>query len=143
VSYAKVTLIGNLGRDPELRYTPQGNPVTSFTMATSDKRKGRNGELEEKTTWWKVTLWNKMAENASQYLAKGRPVYIEGRPDFEEWQDKEGRARFTPTVTATEMKFLGKSDGQGSGSGERQQSRPSEPAAPASGLELDDEDIPF
>jgi len=107
MSFNKIILVGNLGRDPELRYTAQGTPVCSFTMATSEKRKDRNGEFQEQTTWFKVTLWNRQAETASQYLQKGRPVYIEGRLRIEEYTDREGRPRTSLEVTATEMHFIG------------------------------------
>src|SRR5438046_5605887 len=79
MSFNKVILVGNLGRDPELRYTPQGTPVCSFTMATNERRKDKTGEMQDQTTWFRVTLWGRQAETASQYLTKGRPVYIEGR----------------------------------------------------------------
>lgn len=107
MSFNKVTIVGNLGRDPELRYTPQGTPVTSFTMATTEKRKGKSGDREDITTWFKVTIWGRQAETASQYLTKGRQVYIEGRLRVEEWTDKDGKPRHTLEVTATDMQFIG------------------------------------
>src|SRR6266481_722818 len=80
MSFNKITLVGNLGRDPELRYTPQGTPVCSFSLATNERRKDRaTGENNDITTWFRVTLWGRQAETASQYLTRGRPVYIEGR----------------------------------------------------------------
>lgn len=106
MSFNRVIVIGNLGRDPELRYTPQGDAVCSFTVATNEKRK-ISGEMEDVTTWFKVTLWGKKAEAASQYLTKGRPVYIEGRLRVEEWVDRDGKQRFTLEVNANEMQFLG------------------------------------
>ena len=84
MSFNKVILVGNLGRDPELRYTPQGTPVCSFSMATNERRKDKAGEMQDQTTWFRVTLWGRQAETASQYLTKGRPVYIEGRLRVEE-----------------------------------------------------------
>ena len=94
MSFNKIILVGNLGRDPELRYTPQGTPVCSFSLATNEKRKDKNtGENNDITTWFRVTLWGRQAETASQYLSRGRPVYIEGRLRVEEWVDREiGRA---------------------------------------------------
>src|SRR5687767_15601313 len=74
MSFNKIILVGNLGRDPELRYTPQGTPVCSFTMATNERRKDKTGETQDQTTWFRVTLWGRQAETASQYLTKGRPV---------------------------------------------------------------------
>ena len=93
MSFNKITIVGNLGRDPELRYTPQGTPVCSFTVATNERRKDRAGEMQDSTTWFRVTLWGRQAETASQYLTKGRPVYIEGRLRVEEWTDRDNRQR--------------------------------------------------
>src|ERR1051325_3599493 len=108
MSFNKVILVGNLGRDPELRYTPQGTPVCSFSMATSEKRKDKGtGEYEETTTWFRVTLWGRQAETASQYLQKGRPVYIEGRLRVEEYKDRDGKDRHSLEVNATDMQFIG------------------------------------
>lgn len=114
MSFNKILIVGNLGRDPELRYTPQGDPVCSFTLATNEKRKDKSGELQDHTTWFKVTLWGKKAEAAAQYLAKGRPVYIEGRLRVEEWTDRDGKPRHTLEVNGTEMQFIGgnKQDGE-------------------------------
>ena len=142
MSFNKVILVGNLGRDPELRYTPQGTPVCSFSMATNERRKDKNGEMQDQTTWFKVTLWNRQAETAAQYLTKGRPVYIEGRLRVEEWTDRDGKPRHTLEVTATDMHFIG---GAGRGDGEP----PMERAASAGGggeshhSEPADDDIPF
>jgi len=147
MSFNKIILVGNLGRDPELRYTAQGTPVCSFTMATSEKRKDRNGEFQEQTTWFKVTLWNRQAETASQYLQKGRPVYIEGRLRIEEYTDREGRPRTSLEVTATEMHFIGsRQDGhdeQPTGERAVATSATSSAPAPTAEPELSDEDIPF
>lgn len=102
MSFNKVILVGNLGKDPELRYTPNGDAVCSFTLATNEKVKG-----ETSTTWWKVTLWRKTAEAAAKYLTRGTSVYIEGRVALEEWTDKEGKVRTTLCVTGTDMQFIG------------------------------------
>jgi single-strand DNA-binding protein len=140
MSFNKVILVGNLGRDPELRYTPQGTPVCSFTMATNEKRKDKSGETQDFTTWFRVTLWGRQAETASQYLTKGRPVYIEGRIRLEEWTDRDGKTRYTLEVHATDMQFIG-----GTRSDETNTSfskaAPTDrgPAEP----ELSDDDIPF
>jgi single-strand DNA-binding protein len=107
MSFNRIILVGNLGRDPELRYTPQGTPVCNFTIATNERRKERTGELQDVTTWFRVTLWGRQAETASQYLSKGRPVYIEGRLRVEEWTDRDGKSRYTLEVTATDMQFIG------------------------------------
>src|SRR6267378_7380178 len=115
MSFNKVILVGNLGRDPELRYTPQGTPVCSFTMATNERRKDKAGEWQEQVTWFKVTLWGRQAETASQYLTKGRPVYIEGRLRVEEWTDRDGKPRHTLEVHATDMQFIGGGRGEEGG----------------------------
>src|SRR6476619_3157730 len=116
MSFNKIILIGNLGRDPELRYTPQGIAVCSFSMATNEKRRDKSGELQDLTTWFKVTLWRQQAENAAKYLTKGSPVYIEGRLRIEEWTDRDNNNRYTLDVQATDMQFIGsRSDGGGGG----------------------------
>jgi single-strand DNA-binding protein len=107
MSFNKIILVGNLGRDPELRYTPQGIAVTDFSMATNERKKDKQGEYHDVPTWFRVTLWRTMAENASKYLKKGSPVYIEGSLSQEEWQDRDGNAKYTLSVAASEMHFLG------------------------------------
>src|ERR671917_788985 len=111
MSFNKLILVGNLGRDPELRYTPQGTPVCSFTLATNEKRKDRAGENQDVTTWFRVTLWGRQAETASQYLTKGRPVYVEGRLRVEEWTDRDGKSRHTLEVNASDVQFLDSGSG--------------------------------
>ena len=118
MSFNKITVVGNLGRDPDLRYTPQGLAVCSFTMATNEKRKDKSGELQDITTWFKITLWKNQAETAAKYLTKGSSVYIEGRLRLEEWTDRENNNRYTLDVQATDMQFIGsRSDGMGGGGG--------------------------
>lgn len=114
MSFNKIIIIGNLGRDPELRYTPQGIAVCSFTMATNEKRRDKSGEMSDVTTWFKITLWRQQAENASKYLTKGSPVYIEGRLRIEEWIDRDQNKRYTLDVQATDMQFIS-SRGEGGG----------------------------
>ena len=106
MSFNKIILVGNLGRDPELRYTPQGTPVCNFTLATNERRKDRSGEMQDTTVWFRVSLWGRQAETAAQFLQKGRPVYIEGRLRVEEWTDKDGKQRHTLEVHATDMQFI-------------------------------------
>ena len=116
MSFNKITIVGNLGRDPELRYTPQGVAVCSFSMATNEKRRDKSGDLQDITTWFKVTLWRQQAENAAKYLTKGSPVYIEGRLRIEEWTDRDNNNRYTLDVQATDMQFIGsRADGGGGG----------------------------
>lgn len=157
MSFNKITLVGNLGRDPELRYTPQGTPVCNFTMATNERRKDKTGEFQDQTTWFRVTLWGRQAETASQYLAKGRPVYIEGRLRVEEWNDRDGKQRYTLEVHATDMQFIGgrgeeqgqgqaPARGAGGGGGGGYDRGPSyDRSAPdeGAGPDITDEDIPF
>ena len=112
MSYNKISIIGNLGRDPELRYTPQGTAVCQFSVATNERRRDKSGEQQDITTWFRVTVWGKQAETASKYLSKGRKVYIEGRLHMEEWTDRDGKARQTLEVNASEVQFL---DGGGGG----------------------------
>ena len=120
MSFNKIILVGNLGRDPELRYTPQGDAVCSFSMATNERKRDKSGEFQDVTTWFKVTLWRRQAENASKYLSKGSPVYIEGRLQLEEWTDRDGKERYTLGVQATDMQFIsarGEGGGEYSGGG--------------------------
>lgn len=106
MSFNKITIVGNLGRDPELRYTPQGTAVCSFTMATNEKRKDKSGMPQDFTTWFRVTVWGKQAETVSKYLSKGRSVYVEGRLHIEEWQDRDGKQRYTLEVNSTDVHFI-------------------------------------
>ena len=107
MSFNKITIVGNLGRDPELRYTPQGIAVCSFSVATNERRKDKAGEMQDVTTWFRITLWRQQAENAAKYLTKGSPVYIEGRLKIDEWTDRDGNTRYTLDVQATDMQFIG------------------------------------
>ena len=106
MSFNKIIIVGNLGRDPELRYTPQGVAVCNFSLATNEKKRDKSGELQDVTTWFRVTLWRNQAENAAKYLTKGRPVYIEGRLGVEEWTDRDGKSRYTLEVQATDKQII-------------------------------------
>jgi len=106
MSFNKIIIVGNLGRDPELRYTPQGVAVCNFSLATNEKKRDKSGELQDVTTWFRITLWRNQAENAAKYLTKGSPVYIEGRLGVEEWTDRDGKNRHTLEVQGTEMHFI-------------------------------------
>ena len=105
-SLNKVMLIGNLGKDPEVRYTPSGVAVASFNLATSERFKNKSGEWEERTEWHRVTLWSKLAEIAGEYLAKGKTVYIEGRLQTRKWQDNSGNERYTTEIVGERMQML-------------------------------------
>ncbi|MGH9897394.1 MAG: single-stranded DNA-binding protein [Pyrinomonadaceae bacterium] len=109
-SFAKIFLIGNLGRSPELRYTTNGTPVCDFSVAVNERKRDNSGEYHDTTQWYKVVIWRERAEIAAKYLQKGSPVYIEGRLSIEEWTDREGKTRHTLTVTASEMQFIGGRD---------------------------------
>src|SRR5687768_14968168 len=111
MSFNKIIVVGNLGRDPEMRYTPQGTAVCSFTMATNERRKDKSGEQQDVTTWFKVTVWGKQAETVSKYLTKGRRVYVEGRLHVEEWTDRDGKQRHTLEVNATDVQFIDSAQG--------------------------------
>jgi single-strand DNA-binding protein len=111
-SFNKIVIVGYLGRDPEIRYTPQGTAVCNFTVATTEKRKDRGGEAQDVTTWFRIAAWGRQAEVANQYLTKGKQVYVEGRLRQEEYTDRDGARRQTLEVTATDIQFLGsRSDG--------------------------------
>jgi len=111
MSFNKITIIGNLGRDPELRYTPQGDAVCDFSVAVNDRKRDKAGEFQDVTTWFKVTFWRKQAENASKYLTKGRQVYVEGRLQVEEWTDRDGNNRQTLAIQGSELQFIGDRSG--------------------------------
>ena len=137
----KVILVGNLGRDPEVRYTPSGVAVANFTIATSERWKDKaTGEMQERTEWHRIVAWGKLGEICGEYLSKGRQVYIEGRIQTREWEDKEGIKRYNTEIVANEMKMLGTRDSGGA-------SRPSAPAQVPeySGPPLpgEDDDIPL
>ena len=102
MSFNKVIVVGNLGRDPELRFTPQGVAVCSFTVATNEKQKG-----EDITTWFKATIWRDKAEAAAKYLTKGSPVYLEGKLRIEEWTDRDNKNRYTLDLQVTDWQFIG------------------------------------
>ena len=152
-SVNKVILVGNLGRDPETRYTTSGDAVTNIRVATTDTWKDKNGEKQERTEWHTVVFFGRQAEIAGEYLKKGRQVYVEGRLQTRKWQDKEGQDRYTTEIVADRMQMLGSREGSGAPVAAEPSERAStaEPrggtkgsAAPAKKNvdELDD-DIPF
>ena len=168
-SVNKVILVGNLGRDPEVRYTPSGAAVCTLRLATTRNWKNRDsGERQEETEWHSVVLYDRQAEIAGEYLKKGRPVYIEGRLKTRKWQDKDGHERYTTEIVADSMQLLGGREGAGGGGAtpedegyNRESSAPSSPAArsapmsrapapaprpapkAATGFDDMDDDIPF
>lgn len=147
-SINKVILIGNLGREPEIRYGADGSAITNITVATSETWKDKNGEKQDRVEWHRVVFFNRLAEIAGEYLKKGSLVYVEGRLQTRKWQDKEGSERYTTEVVASEMKMLGGKGGSSeqSSDGERETSRrgASRPAPPKKGGFDDfEDDIPF
>lgn len=114
----KVILVGNLGKDPEVRYMPSGGAVANITLATQEQWKDKGGEKQERTEWHNVVFYNKLAEIAGEYLRKGSQVYVEGSIRTRKWQDKEGKDRYTTEIIASEMQMLGGSGGgRGAGGG--------------------------
>ena len=148
-SVNKVIIVGNLGKDPEVRYTPNGDSVTNVTIATTDTWKDKGtGEKKEATEWHRVVFFGKLAEIAGQYLKKGRQVYVEGALRTRKWTDKEGHERYTTEIVANEMKMLGSREGMSdappreSGGGAAG-NRPAAAPQPANSFNDFEDDIPF
>jgi single-strand DNA-binding protein len=155
MSVNKVILVGRLGRDPETRYTSGGQAVANFSVATDESYKDRNGERQKRTEWHKIVVWGKQAEIAQQYLKKGSLVFIEGRIQSREWQDKEGQKRTSFEIVANNFRMLGgRGDSMAAGAGagavaggarsdDFEHSAPSDEPYSGGGPEISDEDIPF
>lgn len=145
-SINKVIIVGNVGKDPETRYMPNGDAATGITVATTDKWKDKaTGEQREVTEWHRISFFGKLAEIAGQYLKKGSQVYIEGSLRTRKWQDKEGQDRYTTEIKADVMQMLGgRSEGgeQRQAAPQRQAAKPA-PASGGSGFDDMDDDIPF
>ena len=137
----KAILIGNLGKDPELRYTPSGVAMATFSIATSETWTGKEGEKETRTEWHRIVAFRKLAEICGEYLSKGKQVYIEGRIQTREWEDKDGNKRYTTEILANQMLMLGGRDAGDSGRPEGPPA-PEFPGTPGSGG-ADEDDIPF
>lgn len=158
-SVNKVILVGNCGRDPEIRYLPSGQAVANVSVATSSKRKDKNtGETIEDTQWHRVTFYDRLAEIAGEYVKKGRPIYVEGRLKYGKYTDKDGIEKNTVDIIATEMQLLGAREGMGGPGGDEEGGggrraapapRPAPPAQrpaaskPSTGFDDMDDDIPF
>ncbi|MHB1124914.1 MAG: single-stranded DNA-binding protein [Ramlibacter sp.] len=158
-SVNKVILVGNCGRDPEIRYLPSGQAVANVSLATTSKRKDKNsGELIEETQWHRITFFDRLAEIAGEYVKKGRPIYVEGRLVYRKYTDKDGVEKSATDIIATEMQLLGSREGMGApsddeGGGQRRAAPPQRPAAapqrqpapskPSTGFDDMDDDIPF
>lgn len=132
----RVTLIGHLGRDPEVRYMPNGDAVCNFSIATTRKWKSKEGEKKEDTQWTSISSFGKLAEIAGKYLNKGAPVYVEGWLRTRKWQDKNGQDRYTTEVVMEQMQLLGEKRRQ------EEESAPS-PAPQSGATSYDDDDVPF
>ncbi len=113
-SFNKIVIVGYLGRDPEIRYMPDGTAVCNFSVATTEKKKDRSGEAQDITTWFRINVWGKQAEAANQYLSKGRQVYVEGRLSQQEFTDRDGNKRSSLDIRATDVQFLGPRGDEGS-----------------------------
>ena len=119
----KTTVIGNLGSDPEMRYTPNGVAVTSFSLASNRKYKTSDGESREEVTWFRITAWNKLAEICNQWLTKGKQVYVEGRIKINTYENNSGEFRASLELTANEIQFLGGGQGDNQSGGQRQENQ--------------------
>ena len=146
-SLNKVLLIGRLGKDPEIRYTPDGSPVANFSLATSENWTDKNGTRQERTEWHNIVAWRKLADLSKRFLTKGRQVYIEGRIQTREWDDRDGNKRRTTEVIANQMVLLGsRSEGGEShyaAAAPGAQATSESEEAPPSGAAITDDDIPF
>jgi single-strand DNA-binding protein len=145
-SVNKVILVGNLGRDAELRYTPGGAAVATINMATTEVWNDKGGQRQEKTEWHRVVLWGKSAESLAEYLTKGKQIYVEGRLQTRQWDDKDGNKRYTTEIRGDRIVLLGGGGGGGRGAamdrGSDSMAGGSAPA-PESSEPLTDDDIPF
>jgi len=139
MSFSKIVVIGNLGKDAEVRYTVQGNAVCDFTVAANERRRNQNGEVENITTWFRVNLWGKQAEKISKYLTRGKQVFVEGRLRVDEWVDREGKNRHTLVIVATDVRLLGSKPEEG----EEIEEVSEESTIRSSDFNNDKDDIPF
>ena len=136
----KVILIGNLGGDPELRSTPGGTSVASFTLATNESWTDKDGTKQERTEWHRIVAWSRLAEICGQYLRKSSQVYIEGRLQTRSWEDKQGNQRKTTEIVARDMQMLG---ARPEGSGARSEAGAGTPEFAAETVKIEDDDLPF
>ena len=142
MSVNKAILVGNLGKDPELRYTPSGTAVCTFSLATTDRFKNKQGEQQERTEWHNIVVWAGLAEICGKYLTKGKQVYIEGRIQNRSYDDRDGNKRYITEIVASEMQMLGRAGEQGGGG--RSSSPMDEPSQDSQEPPFNpDDDIPF
>src|SRR5678815_2678153 len=142
-SVYKVILVGNLGRDAELRYTPGGAPVATLNLATTEVWNDKGGQRQEKTEWHRVVLWGKSAESLSEYLTKGKQIYVEGRLQTRQWDDKDGNKRYTTEIKADRVTLLGGGGGGRSGVVDRSGAHPGAAGDEPPMEPITDDDIPF
>ena len=139
----KITLIGNLGRDPEVRYAQSGTPICNFSIGVTERRKEKD-DWKDHTEWFNIVTFGKTAENTGRFLKKGRQVYIDGRLQSRKWQDKEGQQRTSVEVIANQIVFLGSRDQQGGDYTPAPAAAPQKPATPSHNEDfMSDDDIPF
>lgn len=143
-SVNKVILVGNVGKDPEVRYTPNGLPVANFSLATNEKFKNRNEEWQERTEWHRVVAWQRLAEIVGEYVAKGSKVYVEGKLQTTSWEDRQsGERKYRTEIVARELLLLGPREQSGGGHQDPTHSENESQLAHAGSGEIVDEDIPF
>jgi single-strand DNA-binding protein len=148
-SVNKVILVGNLGRDAELKFTPSGFPISSFSLATTDRRKDKDNTWQEKTEWHRIKLLGKQAESLQDYLKKGKQIYVEGRLETRSWDDKDGQKKYMTEIVADRIQLLGSGGGGGRGGSSSRDEDPYGGDDPSTGgggggsSELSDDDIPF
>jgi single-strand DNA-binding protein len=143
-SVNRVILVGNLGRDAELRYTPGGAAVATLNLATTEAWNDKQGQRQEKTEWHRVVLWGKQAETLQEYLVKGKQVYVEGRLQTRQWDDKDGNKRYTTEIKADRVTLLGGGGGGRSGGGGMERGAPHAAGTDEPPMEpITDDDIPF
>ncbi len=148
MSVNKVMLVGRLGQNPEVKYTPSGQAVANFSVATNENWTDKSGQKQERTEWHRIVVWGKLAELCNQYLTKGRQVYVEGRLQTRQWQDKDGQTRYTTEVQAQTVQFLGAGASAGAGDARLGDERAAAaaPSAPNTGMpepSFTEDDIPF
>lgn len=155
MSVNKAILVGNLGKDPELRYTPAGTAVCTFSLATTDRFKNKQGEQQERTEWHNIVVWAGLAEICGKYLTKGKQIYLEGRIQNRSYDDRDGNKRYITEIVANEMQMLGRAGDQGGGGGAGSGSNSSAGSGRSSSRDQDsgggsaepsfnpDDDIPF
>ena len=145
MSVNKAILIGNLGKDPELRYTPSGKAVATFPLATTERWTGQDGQKNESTTWHNIVAWGRQAEVIKEYLVKGRQMYVEGRIANRSYDDKDGNKRYVSEVVVQNFQFIGSRGGAGGGSEDRDfnQTPPADTGSPAPDTSGTEDDLPF